>query len=364
MTQRIHNFGAGPSALPLAVLQKAQENLLSLPGVGMSVLEISHRSAAYDAIYHSAVNGLRSLLAIPEDYEVLFLQGGATLQFSMIPLNFLHGKEPNTADYLVAGSWGKKAAAEAKREGTVNVAWNGSAEKFSRIPTQAELQFNPAAQYVHYTSNETIEGIQMSAPDTGSVALICDASSDFMCRPTDVTKHAVIYAGAQKNAGPSGLAIVLMRKDMLERVPANQHSYLDYRQHAANQSGYNTPNVFAVYILSLVTEWIQNEVGGLTEMAALNTQKANLLYETIDQSNGFYRGHAQTGSRSIMNVTWRMSSEELEKAFAKQATAAGLDGLKGHRSVGGLRASIYNGVPLTSVIALRDFMQEFMRKNG
>ncbi len=364
MEKPVYNFAAGPATLPRPVLEETQRDLVSLPNVGMSVLEISHRSKWFDEIIETAEGNLRRLLNIPDAYKILFLQGGASLQFSMVPINFLRGTD-RSADYIVTGTWGEKALAEAKREGPVRVVWNGKSENYVRAPQPTELDLDPKAAYVHFTSNETIQGVEFQTEiDTGGVPLICDVSSDFLSRPISVDRYALIYAGAQKNAGPAGLTVVIIRDDMLAKVPDNMHVMLDYRLQAKNKSLYNTPPVFAIYVTMLVTRWLVEEIGGLDKMAALNRQKARLLYDVIDQSDGFYRGHAHPESRSLMNVTWRLPSEELEKEFVKQAQARGLYELKGHRSVGGIRASIYNAMPLEGVEALRDFMLEFVKGCG
>jgi len=361
MTERIHNFSAGPAVLPMAVLEEAQRDMLSLPGVGMSVMEISHRSKTFDEIFARADSGLRELLGIPENYHVLFLQGGASLQFSMLPMNLLPPE--GSADYVITGSWGKKALKEAKRAGAVNVAANMADGGFTRIPASDELTLDPRAAYVHITTNETIEGVEWKQePEVGEVPLVADASSDILSHPIPVSKYGMIYAGAQKNIGPSGVTLVIIRDDLLQRIPAGLHTMLDYRTHVENKSLYNTPNTWGIYIISLVCKWLL-EKGGLAEMHRENEQKAALLYDAID-ATGFYRGHADADSRSIMNVTFRLPSEELEKKFATEATAQGLDGLKGHRSVGGIRASIYNAFPLAGVEALVAFMKEFEKNNG
>jgi phosphoserine aminotransferase len=361
MTERIYNFSAGPAVLPVSVLEEAQRELVSLPGVGMSVMEISHRSKTFDEIIGSAERGLRELLGLPENYRVLFLQGGASLQFSMIPMNFL--PKDGSADYIVTGSWGKKAVKEAKREGAVNIAATTADGGFTRVPAQDELKLDPKAAYVHITTNETIEGVEWKQePETKDVPLIADASSDILSHAIPVEKYALIYAGAQKNMGPSGVTLVIIRDDLLERIPDNLHTMLDYRTHVQNNSLYNTPNTWGIYIINLVCKWLQ-EKGGLPGMERENEAKAQLLYDAIDATD-FYRGHADADSRSIMNVTFRLPNEELEKKFANEATAAGLDGLKGHRSVGGIRASIYNAFPREGVEALVSFMQEFEKKNG
>jgi phosphoserine aminotransferase len=361
MSERIFNFSAGPAVLPVPVLEQAREEMLSLPGVGMSVMEISHRSKTFQAIIDGAEQGLRELLGIPEGYRVLFLQGGASLQFSMIPINFL--APVASADYVLTGSWGKKALKEAKKHGATNVAADMADSHYTRIPSADELNLDPGAAYVHITSNETIEGVEWKHdPDVGSVPLVCDASSNICSRPVDVSKYALIYAGAQKNLGPSGVTVVIIREDLLARIPDGLHTMLDYRTHAENKSLYNTPNTWGIYILNLVCQWVKSQ-GGLEGMYRLNEQKARRIYDVID-STDFYRGHAAPEARSLMNVTFRLPSEELEKKFATEATAAGLDGLKGHRSVGGIRASIYNAFPVEGVDALTQFMREFQRTNG
>ena len=358
---RIHNFSAGPAVLPLEVLEQVQRDLLSLPGVGMSVLEISHRSAAFDEIIEGCEADLRTLGKIPENYQVLFLQGGASLQFSMVPMNLLPAG--GSADYLVTGVWSEKAVKEAKRVGAVKIAASTAGENFSRIPRPEELTFDPQAAYVHLTTNNTIYGTEWHyTPDTGAVPLVADASSDIYSRPIDVAKYGLIYAGAQKNLAPAGVTLVIVRDDLLKRTPSSLPTMLQYAVHAENKSMYNTPAVFAIYVMRLVLAWLSKS-GGLDAIEKINVRKAGKLYAEIDRT-GFYRGHAAADSRSRMNVTFRLSSEELEKKFVKESTAAGLDGLKGHRSVGGLRASIYNAFPEAGVDALVQFMQEFERKNG
>jgi phosphoserine aminotransferase len=361
MTDRIFNFSAGPAVLPVPVLEEAQRELLSLPGVGMSVMEISHRSKTFDKIIGEAEAGLRELLGIPDNYRILFLQGGASLQFSMVPMNFLPAD--GSADYIVTGSWGKKAVKEAKKVGGVNVAANMADGGFTRVPANDEISLNSQAAYIHITSNETIEGVQWKTePDVGSVPLIADASSDILSRRIPVEKYALIYAGAQKNMGPSGVTLVIIRDDLLQRIPEGLHTMLDFRTHVENNSLYNTPNTWGIYIINLVCKWLK-EKGGLAGMEHENEDKARLLYDAIDASS-FYRGHADPDARSTMNVTYRLPSEELEKKFTAEATAQGLDGLKGHRSVGGIRASIYNAFPREGVEKLVSFMKEFERRNG
>ena len=361
MTERIFNFSAGPAVLPVPVLEEAQRDLLSLPGVGMSVMEISHRSKTFDEIIAGAESGLRELLNIPSNYHILFLQGGASLQFSMAPMNFLPAG--GSADYILTGSWGKKALKEARKIGSVNIAATMADGGFTRVPSDEEITLNPHAAYVHITSNETIEGVEWKhEPNVGDVPLVADASSNILSRVIDVNKYALIYAGAQKNMGPSGLTVVILRDDLLSRIPDGLATMLDYRTHVENKSLYNTPNTWGIYILRLVCNWLKDK-GGVAAMQHENEEKAQLLYDVIDASD-FYRGHADADCRSLMNVTFRLPAQELEKKFVAEATAQGLDGLKGHRSVGGIRASIYNAFPRAGVEALVSFMKEFERHNG
>ena len=359
--ERVYNFSAGPAVLPEPVLEQAQRDLLALPGVGMSILEISHRSAAFDQVLEEAEADLRALAGIPDDYHVLFLQGGASQQFAMVPMNLLGPGE--VADYTLTGSWAKKAAAEAAKIGTVNVCASTETEAFTRVPRVDELALTPGAAYVHLTSNNTIVGTEWpSMPDTGDVPLVVDASSDLLSRPLDIARHGLIYGGAQKNLGPAGVTLVVIRRDLAERGAETLPSTLRYAVAAEHGSRYNTPPVFAIYLFGLVMRWLKDQ-GGLEAMATRNRRKATLLYEAIDRSD-FYRGTAQPESRSMMNVTFRLPTEELEARFTTEATAAGLSGLKGHRSVGGQRASIYNAFPEAGVVALVDFMTEFERTRG
>ena len=361
MEKRIYNFSAGPAILPEEVLKEAQDNLMSLPGVGMSILEISHRSKTFDKIIADAKTNLKELLGISDDYSLLFLQGGASLQFSMVPLNFM--PPANKADYIVTGSWSKKAVKEAKRAGTVNIAATGENENFKRIPKQEELKLDPDASYVHFTTNNTIYGTEWhTEPEVGNVPLVCDASSDILHNKIDVTKYALIYAGAQKNMGPSGVTLVIIRKDLLERSSDSLPTMLNYKTHVENNSLFNTPNTFGIYIIGLVAKWLI-KLGGLDAMYKINKEKAEILYQCIDASAGFYKGHAEKESRSLMNVTFNLATEDLEKKLVAEATAAGFDGLKGHRSVGGLRASIYNAFPKKGVEDLVSFMKDFQNKN-
>ena len=360
-TERVYNFSPGPAVMPLEVLERARDEMLSLPGVGMSVLEISHRSPAFDRILEDTLQALRQLLGIGDDYEVLLMQGGASLQFSMVPMNLLRGRQ-GAADYIITGTWGQTGAKEARREGKVHVAWDGGATAYDRLPSASEIQLSGNAEYVHVTSNETIQGVQWKHdPDGGGPPLVCDCSSDFMSRPIDVSKYGLIYACAQKNAGIAGVTVVIMRKDLLERSRDDLPTMLDYRTYAKNGSRPNTPPVFAVYVLGLVCQWLRDGMGGLAAMNRHNLAKAKLLYDVLDASGGFYAGHARPDCRSDMNVTFRLPDETAEKAFIKGATERRLIDLKGHRSVGGIRASIYNAMPLSGVESLRDYMLEFQR---
>jgi len=361
--KRAYNFNAGPAVLPLEVLEQAQAELLDYQGTGMSVMEISHRSKEFEAIIQTAEADLRELLSIPANYKVLFLQGGASLHFAMIPMNFRPAGA--SADYLVTGSWSKKAFEEAQKLGATRAAANLKAENFTRVPAQSELDLDPNAAYLYFTSNETIHGVEFFSepvPPAG-VPLICDTSSDFISRPLDVSKYAMLYAGAQKNAGPAGVVVCIIRDDLLERVPANLPAMLDYRLMAENASLYNTPPCWSIYIVGLVFKWAK-KLGGLEAIAQRNRTKANMLYKVIDESGGFYRGHAQPESRSVMNVTFRLPTEELEALFVSESKKLGMVGLKGHRSVGGLRASIYNALPMEAVEELAQFMKDFQKKNG
>jgi phosphoserine aminotransferase len=361
MTERIFNFSAGPAVLPVPVLEEAQRDMLSLPDVGMSVMEISHRSKTFDDIIVGAESGLRDLLKIPTNYQILFLQGGASLQFSMVPMNFLPAD--GSADYIITGSWGKKALKEAKKVGGVNVAATMADGGFTRVPLRDEISLSPHAAYVHITSNETIEGVVWKRdPHFGDVPLVADMSSDILSRPIDVERYGLIYAGAQKNMGPSGVTVIILRDDLLQRVREGLPTMLDFRTHVENKSLYNTPNTWGIYILGLVCKWVKDQ-GGVNGMERLNEEKAKLIYDAIDATD-FYRGHADLDCRSTMNVTFRLPAEELEKKFVAEATAQGLDGLKGHRSVGGIRASIYNAFPRAGVEALVSFMKDFERRNG
>jgi phosphoserine aminotransferase len=358
---RIFNFSAGPAVLPLPVLEEAQRDLVALPGVGMSVMEISHRSKTFEGILAQAMSDMRELAGIPDNYKILFLQGGASTQFSMVPMNLL--TPGATADYIVTGDWGKKALKEAKKFGAINRAGSTEDSNFARVPKQSELQLTPGAAYVHMTSNETIHGNQwFYAPEVGGVPLVNDMSSDIFSRPMDITKYGLIYAGAQKNLGPSGVTVVIVREDLLLRSTDALPTMMNYKTHADNGSMYNTPPAFGIYILGLVLKWLKG-IGGLNAIEVINERKAATLYAELDRTD-FWKPHAQRDCRSRMNVTFRLATEDLEKTFAKEATAAGFDGLKGHRAVGGIRASIYNAFPEEGVNALVQFMKEFEKQNG
>jgi len=358
---RVYNFSAGPAVLPLPVLEEAQRDLIALPGVGMSVMEISHRSKAFDEIIQGAEADMRTLGGIPDNYKVVFLQGGASLQFSMVPMNLLTAGA--TADYIVTGDWAKKALKEAKKVGATKVAATTEEGNFKRIPKQGEIHLTPGAAYVHMTSNNTIHGTEWQyLPDVGDAPLVCDSSSDMYSRPIDVSKFGLIYAGAQKNLGPSGVTVVIVREDLLARSSDNLPTMLNLKTQADNASLYNTPPVFGIYILRLVMKWLVG-AGGLQSIARINDRKAGKLYDELDRT-AFWAPHADKDSRSRMNVTFKLPNEELDKLFVKESTTAGFDGLKGHRSVGGLRASIYNAFPEEGIDALVQFMREFERRHG
>jgi phosphoserine aminotransferase len=363
-SDRIFNFSAGPATMPVPVLEEIQRDLIALPGLGMSILEISHRSAAFESILEQTEARIRTVAGVPSNYRVLFIQGGASLQFSMVPMNLLAPAE--TADYIDGGSWADKAIREAQKIAVVHVAASTRAERYTRIPTQAELTLTPGAAYLHMTSNNTIEGTEYkSLPEAGAVPLISDASSDLFSRPIDVARHGLIYAGAQKNMGPAGVTVVIIRDDLVARSAAKKSTLptmLNYAVYAEQRSLYNTPPVFAVYAVGLVMKWLVDE-GGLVAVCKRNERKAARLYAEIDRT-GFYRGTARKEDRSLMNVTFRLPDEGLEKRFVAESAAAGLDGLEGHRSVGGIRASLYNAFPEEGVEALVAFMSEFERRNG
>jgi phosphoserine aminotransferase len=362
MTKRVYNFNPGPAALPLEVLQQAQAEMLDYKGTGMSVMEISHRSKEFEGLVTEAQNDLRDLLKIPADYRILFLQGGASLHFAMLPMNFRPAGA--SADYIVTGTWSKKAFKESQKLGTAKAAANLESDNFNHLPKQADLKLDPQAAYLHFTSNETIHGVEYFTEPTppAGVPLICDASSDFISRPIDVSRYAMIYAGAQKNAGPAGVVVCIVREDMLAKVPANLPNLLDYKALAEENSLLNTPPCWSIYIVGLVLKWVKG-LGGLEAIQKRNQTKAGMVYKTIDESGGYYKGHA-IADRSVMNLTFRLPSEALEEQFAGEAKKRGLIGLKGHRSVGGMRASLYNAVPVEAAEDLVKFMKEFQQKNG
>lgn len=362
--ERVMNFSAGPAVLPLPVLERIRDEMTCLPGAGASVLELSHRSKPYVAIQQQTKARLLRLLGAGDDYDVLFLQGGARLQFSMLAANLLRGNS-GPANYILTGSWGKSAVAEARREGDVNVIYDGQETNYDRLPVAEQLSIDSSAAYVHLTSNETIQGVQFKAlPECGSVPLVCDASSDFLHRPVEISKYGLLYACAQKNAGPAGVTIVVIRRDLLERSQADLPGYLSYKNHSAADSMWNTPPTFGVYVTGLVAEWLEETVGGPQAMLERNERKASLLYKVIDDFPDFYLGHARPSDRSLMNVTFRFASEDAESRFLAEAAEHGLCNLKGHRSVGGIRASIYNAMPVESVQALAHFMSDFAAKNA
>ncbi len=359
---RVYNFSAGPAVLPLEVLARASAELADWNGSGMSVMEMSHRGKEFMAIAAQAEADLRELMAIPANYKVLFLQGGASAQFAMTPMNLLRGKDK--ADYINTGEWSQKAIAEAQRFCKVNVAASSEADKFSRVPLQKEWQLDSQAAYVHYTPNETIGGVEVHwIPEIGAVPLVADMSSTILSRPLDVSKFGVIYAGAQKNIGPAGLTVVIVREDLIGETIKGTPRMFEYKIHADNGSMYNTPATYSWYIAGLVFDWIKRQ-GGLTAMAALNKRKADKLYASIDNSGGYYRNPVEKASRSWMNVPFTLADPKLDNTFLSEAKQAGLVTLAGHRSVGGMRASIYNAMPEKGVDTLVEFMAEFKRRNG
>jgi len=360
MENRVFNFNPGPAALPLSALQEIKEDLLSYKGEGLSVMEMSHRSKSFDSIIKEAEVLAKDNFKIPHGYKVIFMQGGATLQFAAVPLNLIAANQ--SADYINTGSWAKKAIQEAQQLGkAVNVIASSEDSNFNYIPENYTL--TSGAAYVHITSNNTIFGTQWHQyPDSENIPLVADMSSDIGCRPIDISKFGLIYAGAQKNMGPSGITVVIIREDLMEKSPDNIPTMTSYKLIGGKDSLYNTPPTFAVYVVKLVLEWIKKE-GGLEKLGEINKRKADLLYDILDSSE-FYRGTVEKSSRSIMNVTYRLPSEELEKQFIAEATENGMIGLKGHRSVGGIRASIYNAVSLEAVTALADFMKNFEQGNG
>lgn len=361
---RVYNFSAGPAVLPESVLERIRDEMIALPGVGSSVLEVSHRGEAYKKIHFDARDRFRTLFSVPETHEILFLQGGSILQNAMIPANLLVDND-QTADCIVTGSWSKKNSGDVKYYGKLNIAWDGGAETYSRVPSDDELALTKGAGYVHYTSNETIHGVQFHrVPNADAAPLVCDMSSDILSRPVDVSRYGLIYACAQKNSGISGLTVVVIRKDLMERCGDRLPTYLNYRKHAEADSMANTPPTFAIYVSGLVCQWLADDVGGLKRMQEINGKKAALLYDVIDRHSGFYQGHARKEDRSIMNVVFRTPDEAIDKAFLSGAAEAGMTTLKGHRSLGGIRASIYNAMPVAGVEALAQFMDDFANARG
>ena len=356
------NFSGGPGALPESVLRQVQESMMEVPGVGLSILGISHRSDWFASVIAEVENNVRSLLGLSENYQVLLLQGGATQQFSMVPMTLLRGKV-HPAEYLHTGYWSGKALPEASREGPVRVAWSGEASGFRRLPNDDELVFSPDAPYLHYVSNETVEGLQFHRVlGRDDVPRVCDMSSDFLSKPCEAERFSLIYAHAQKNIGPAGVTVVLLRDELLRDAQNNLPGFLDYRKHIQTHSNFNTPPVFAIYVILLVTRWLLNDIGGVANMDQINRRKADLLYRMLDGSDGFYRGRAAPEDRSLMNVAFNLATPALEKQFLAEALAAGFSGLAGHRAIGGMRASIYNALTLPAVEKLLGFMEDFQRK--
>ena len=361
MDKRIYNFSAGPAILPEPVLERAQHEMASISGSGLGIMEISHRSKLFADVLERAESGIRSLLNIPANYRVLFLQGGATFQFSMVPMNLL--PPDGFAEYVMTGSWGQKAVKEAARYGYVNAIFSNEQDGFRTAPSQDELRFDPNAAYVHYTSNETIDGVEFKYDlDAGGIPVVCDASSNILSKPIDIDKYALIYAGAQKNIGPSGVTVVIIRDDLLGKTLRDLPPLFTYKAIADNGSLLNTPNTWGIYLTSLVCDWLEDQ-GGVEAMAVRNSEKAAILYDAIDSSDGFYSGHAMREARSLMNVTFSLPSPELDEQFCAEAEAHGMDGLRGHRSLGGIRASIYNAFPRAGVECLVEFMKDFAARN-
>lgn len=363
MEKRLFNFSAGPAVLPVPVLERIRDEMLCLPGCGASILEISHRSKQFIDIQENAKQRLIRLLKVPDSHDVLFLQGGARLQFSMVAMNLLRGQS-RPAQYIITGSWGKYALGEAKKEGPVEVLYDGASHGFSQLPNWNDLTISADAAYVHWTSNETIQGIQFQSDLATDCPVVCDCSSDFLYRPLDVSKYGLLYACAQKNAGPAGVTVVIIRKDLLARASDALPGYLNYRNHAQEDSMWNTPPTFAIYTLGLVAQWLEETIGGLDAMHRINREKAAIVYDALDRHPSFYKGHAEPTHRSLMNVTFKLPSEPLEAAFLAEAKQLGLDSLKGHRSVGGIRASIYNAMPIEGPKALAQLMDQFATKHG
>jgi phosphoserine aminotransferase len=362
MSERVYNFNPGPATLPLPVIQEAQQELLNFKNTGMSILEVSHRGKEYEEVQNETESLLKELLGAPNDYRVLFMGGGASSQFALVPMNLL---APGTeADYIISGNFAEKAYEEAARVGKVNIAASTKGTNFDRVPEASTIKLSANPAYVHLTSNNTIYGTQWAKfPELKGVPVVADMSSDILSRPIDVSQFGLIYAGAQKNLGPSGVTIVVLNPELLTKANPKLPVIFQYGTYVKNNSLYNTPPTFAVYIVNLVLKWLKNN-GGVAAIEEKNKEKAGYVYNAIDNSGGFYKGHAQKGSRSLMNITFRLPSEELENTFASEAKKAGLVGLKGHRSVGGMRASIYNAMPIEGCKALAELMKEFQKKNG
>lgn len=348
--------------LPLPVLKEAADNLVDFQKTGMSLLEMSHRDTIYDRIHHETIALLREVYAVPDDFQILFIQGGATFQFGMVPMAFL--QKGQFADFIITGTWGKKAHADAAVVGHANVVWNGERDNYSRIPAQGELQFSPGATYVHMCTNETIGGIQWQYfPETGGIPIVADMSSDILSRPVPWEKFGLIFSGTQKNLAPAGLSVVFIRKDFSRKARTDLPAYLRYDLHIKENSLYNTPPTFVIWMMNLTLKWIK-AIGGIEEIVRLRDLKADMIYTAIDQSGGFYKTHIPKDSRSKMNIVWRMQNEAIENTFVEEAAKEGMVGIRGHRSVGGIRASVYNAMPVEGVKVLVDFMKRFMEKNG
>ena len=358
------NFSGGPGALPESVLLQVQQSIIAVPEVGLSVLGISHRSDWFAAVIAELETNMRKLLGLPKNFHVLFLQGGATQQFSMIPMTLLRGKT-SPAEYLHTGYWSGKALAEARREGQVNVLWSGESNGFRRLPGDDELPFSPQAPYLHYVSNETVEGLQFHRVlGRDDVPRVCDMSSDFLSQPCEADRYSLIYAHAQKNIGPAGVTVVLVRDELLDDAPTDLPGFLDFRSQIQAHSIFNTPPVFAIYVVLLITRWLLEDIGGLARMAEINRAKAGLLYAMLDNNRDFYLGRAESKDRSLMNVTFNLPTPEMENRFLAEAETAGFSGLAGHRSTGGIRASLYNGLTLPAVEHLAGFMEDFRIRQG
>ncbi len=364
--QRVFNYSAGPAILPLPVLEQIHADLFSFNGYGSSVLELSHRSQTFIDIHEDALARFRRVLNVPESHAVIFLQGGGRLQNVLIPMNLIMDRQ-QPADYIVTGTWGSYSAEEAPHFGRLKMAWDGEATGYIRTPRQDELRLSRDAAYLHFTSNETIHGVQFRSPPrpaTSDVPLVCDASSDILSQPLDVSRFGLIYACAQKNAGVAGLTIAAIRRDLLERSRGRVPGYLNFNAHVNGDSMFNTPPTFSIYVTGLVCKWLEDDIGGLAAMQAINQEKASLLYEVLDRHAGFFRPHADRECRSQMNVVFRTTSPELDNEFCRQAREHQLSDIRGHKVLGGMRASIYNAMPLEGVRDLASFMDDFARRNG